>query len=109
MPAIGNPFEPMAIESDLCEGTASVSPWLPAALSLVVPGLGQAFNGQRIRGLFFLATCCFGIPWLLAPVDAYIESRKVRLSFLQRVKSAAIFAGVGAVMVILALVAMLPR
>ena len=84
-------------------------PMAAALLSLVVPGLGQAFNGRRLRGLLFLLTFWLFIPWLIAPVDAYISAKSVTMPIGERVRSAALFAGLAALIAALGMIAALPR
>ena len=56
----------------------SVRPWLAAVLSLVVPGLGQVYLGQYLKGvaLFFSsALLCFGLG--LCNVAAAMDARSI--------------------------------
>ena len=53
----------------------SGSPALAAVLSLLLPGLGQAYNGQVLKGALFLVACWLVIPWALAVMDAYYVAR----------------------------------
>ncbi|MBH25377.1 MAG: hypothetical protein CMH57_13180 [Myxococcales bacterium] len=47
------------------------SPWLPAGLSLVMPGMGQVFNGQVLKGLLFGTTVWLVVPWVWSVWDAW--------------------------------------
>lgn len=42
-----------------------------ALLSLVLPGMGQVYNGQRDRGLWFALLAVLVVPWLYAIADAW--------------------------------------
>jgi TM2 domain-containing membrane protein YozV len=58
------------------------SPTRCAIASLLLPGLGQIWLGQRVKGtlilLFFPLVCCgLGLGNLLAAIDAWSLARKV--------------------------------
>jgi predicted RNA-binding Zn-ribbon protein involved in translation (DUF1610 family) len=46
------------------------TPWIAALLGLV-PGAGQVYNGQFLKGFFVLATCFLVVPWIFGIIDAY--------------------------------------
>ncbi|MEL6179635.1 MAG: hypothetical protein AAFS10_11820, partial [Myxococcota bacterium] len=48
-----------------------IDPRLPAVLSAVVPGLGQVFNGQILKGLLFGTTFWLVVPWIWSGWDAW--------------------------------------
>lgn len=59
------------------------SPWLIALSSLLVPGAGQLWLGQRVKGAVILVggsvLCCgFGVVNVFAAVDALVLARRVR-------------------------------
>ena len=49
-------------------------------LSLVLPGAGQVFNGQFLRGVLIFATSWLIIPWLFGVIDAYGTARRAELA-----------------------------
>ena len=55
------------------------SPVLAALLSLLLPGLGQLYNGEVWKGLFFLLASVFVIPWVIAVIEAYYSARMANL------------------------------
>ncbi len=52
-------------------------PGTAALLGLVLPGMGQAYNGERERGLWFALTAVLILPWLWGVVDAWRGARKI--------------------------------
>lgn len=57
---------------------------LAAILSFFIPGLGQLYNGQVIKGIVIFITfavliwACIGIvPWLYGIYDAYMTAEKI--------------------------------
>ena len=46
-------------------------------LALLVPGAGQAYNGQPLKGVFLLGTSVLVLPWLLSLVDARRVARRL--------------------------------
>ncbi|HUX07265.1 MAG TPA: hypothetical protein VMX35_08125 [Acidobacteriota bacterium] len=52
-------------------------PDLAAVLSAVVPGLGQAYNGQMLKGLLIAATCWTILPWIGGVIDALRTAERV--------------------------------
>jgi hypothetical protein len=46
-------------------------------LALVIPGAGQAYNGQPIKALFLLLTSALILPWLLSLFDARRVARRL--------------------------------
>ncbi len=57
------------------------SPGIAAVLSFLIPGLGQAYNGQVGKGVLFLLGWVLVIPWALAVMDAYYSARVKNLEF----------------------------
>lgn len=51
---------------------------LAAALSLVLPGMGQVYNGQRDRGIACALSAVLVLPWLFAIVDAFRTGRMIQ-------------------------------
>src|SRR5262249_34867148 len=51
------------------------SPAAAALLSLVLPGLGQLYNGEVMKALVFFLGWIFVVPWALAVMDAYYSAR----------------------------------
>jgi hypothetical protein len=55
------------------------SPLLAAVLSMVVPGLGQVYNGRLAKGVLVFLTAWLVLPWIFGVVDAAAEaSRRAR-------------------------------
>ena len=55
------------------------SPVLAALLSVLLPGLGQLYNGEPGKALFFLLASVFVIPWVFAVAEAYYAARMANL------------------------------
>ncbi len=55
------------------------SPALAAFLSFVIPGLGQLYNGEGLKGFVLFITSIFVLPWVVAVVDAYYTARIMNL------------------------------
>jgi hypothetical protein len=53
----------------------SRSPAAAALLSLILPGLGQLYNGEVLKAVAFFLGWVFVIPWALAVMDAYYSAR----------------------------------
>lgn len=47
-----------------------------AFLSLLVPGSGQVFNGQFLKGFLIFATCWLVVPWVFGVIDAYRTAKR---------------------------------
>ena len=54
------------------------SPALASALSFVVAGLGQVYNGQIRKGVFVFLTFWLVLPWLFGIVDAYRTASRIQ-------------------------------
>ena len=52
-------------------------PELAAVLSAVIPGLGQAYNGQSAKGLLIAATSWTLLPWVAGVVDALRMAERI--------------------------------
>jgi len=51
---------------------------LMALLSgLLIPGAGQAYNGQPVKGFFFLFFSVLLVPYLWSVLDAYFQARRI--------------------------------
>jgi TM2 domain-containing membrane protein YozV len=44
----------------------------------VVPGAGQAYNGQPIKGVFLFLTSVLVLPWLFALYDAHTKPTRLK-------------------------------
>ena len=62
------------------EAGARHRPILALLLSLVVPGAGQAYNGQPIKGVFLFLTSVLVLPWLFALYDAHAVASRMAAS-----------------------------
>jgi TM2 domain-containing membrane protein YozV len=51
-------------------------PVLAALLSTVIPGAGQVYNLQFLKGLLVFLSCWLIIPYFLGIFDAYVTSSK---------------------------------
>lgn len=51
-------------------------PVLAALLSAVIPGAGQIYNTQLLKGLLIFCTCWLVIPYFLGIFDAYVTAEK---------------------------------
>jgi TM2 domain-containing membrane protein YozV len=63
----------------------SRSPVTAALLSLVLPGLGQLYNGDVLKGIVFFVGWVLVVPWALAVMDAYYGARVSNLEERLRV------------------------
>lgn len=61
------------------------SPALAAVLSLLIPGLGQLYNGEIGKAVLFLLGWILVIPWALAVMDAYYAATVLNLE--ERIRS----------------------
>jgi len=50
---------------------------LATVLALLIPGAGQAYNGQPIKGLFLLLTSVLVLPWIFSLWDARKVARRI--------------------------------
>jgi len=57
---------------------AEHSPALAATLSLIMPGLGQFYNGQVGKGILVFLTFCLIFPWIIGIIDAYNTAKKIK-------------------------------
>ena len=73
------------IRADGTRATASrASPSLHALASLVLPGAGQAWNGQIGKALLVLVTSPLIVPWIWGVCDAWrVARRRARAPFLR--------------------------
>ena len=54
------------------------SPLLALLLGLVVPGAGQAYNGQPVKGFFLFFGSALALPYLFSLYDAYAVAARIR-------------------------------
>jgi predicted RNA-binding Zn-ribbon protein involved in translation (DUF1610 family) len=74
------------VRADGTRATASrLAPWAHAAASLVLPGAGQALNGEPGKAVAVLLTCWLILPWLFGVVDAWRVARRRSLASIPRV------------------------
>lgn len=52
-------------------------PDVAALLSAVVPGLGQTYNGQPLKGMVIAATFWMILPWAAGVIDAMVVSERI--------------------------------
>lgn len=52
-------------------------PYFAALFSLVVPGLGQVYNGQWVKGIKVLLLFWLIAPWIYGVVDAYTTAKQI--------------------------------
>lgn len=53
------------------------SPARAALLSVVLPGMGQVYNGERDRGVWFALGALLVAPWIYSVVDAWTTARAI--------------------------------
>ena len=51
-------------------------PTLASLLSVILPGAGQVYNGQFLKGIFIFLTCWLIVPWLFGILDAYVTAKR---------------------------------
>ncbi len=51
-------------------GRVTQKPWLAAVFSLVLPGTGQVYNGQWVKGVAIFLLAALVVPWIWGVVDA---------------------------------------
>lgn len=66
--------------ADLCECTRNAAkdeknPVVAALLSLLIPGLGQLYNGEGVKALVFFVGWLTIVAWPLAVMEAYYSAR----------------------------------
>lgn len=54
------------------------SPAIALLAALAVPGAGQSYNGQPVKGLFLLLFTPLVLPWIYAVIDAPLRAKKIR-------------------------------
>ncbi len=52
-------------------------PWKAALLSLLVPGGGQVYNGQLLKGVSIFLLCWLILPWLYGVYDAFVTAKRI--------------------------------
>ena len=52
-------------------------PLLAGALSFLVPGAGQCYNGQYVKGGLFFLTCWLVVPYVWSIVDGVTVANKI--------------------------------
>lgn len=55
-------------------------PEIAALLSALVPGMGQAYNGQPVKGFLVAATCWLILPWAAGVIDALRVAERINRS-----------------------------
>ncbi len=60
--------------------SSPIRPWLAAAASLLLPGAGQAWNGEWRKALLVLLTFWLIVPWIWGVVDAWRTARRQSLA-----------------------------
>lgn len=75
-PACDTPLPPWDIASEDWL-PARRKPDLAALLSAFVPGLGQTYNGQPVKGALIAATSWMILPWAAGVVDAIFTAERV--------------------------------
>lgn len=58
-------------------GDPNHDPNVAAGLSLVLPGMGQVYNGQYERGGWYALGALLVVPWLVAVADAWLGARDI--------------------------------
>ena len=53
------------------------NPYTPMMLSLCLPGAGQIYNGQVIKGLFFALTSWLIFTWIWSVWDAFVVAQEI--------------------------------
>jgi hypothetical protein len=70
---------------DLCEcrlyqpRDVDKNPVVAALLSLLIPGLGQLYNGEVVKGIVFFIGWITILAWPLAVMEAYYSARVANL------------------------------
>lgn len=54
------------------------SPLVALILAILIPGAGQAYNGQPVKGFFILFFSVLILPWIYSLYDAWAVARNVR-------------------------------
>lgn len=75
-PGCGSPLPSFRLEKEQWL-TPQRKPDLAALLSALFPGLGQAYNGQPLKGLLIAATCWMILPWAAGVVDAKLVAERI--------------------------------
>lgn len=52
-------------------------PALATILSIVLPGGGQAYNGQFLKAFLVFVTSPLVVPWVIGVADAFLSARKI--------------------------------
>lgn len=60
--------------------SSRLTPWLHAACGAIVPGAGQALNGQLLRGVGVLLTCWLIVPWIWGIADAWRTAHRMAIA-----------------------------
>lgn len=53
------------------------NPFMAALLAFLMPGVGQAYNGQMGKGMCITFTCWLLLPWIYGIIDAYITAKRI--------------------------------
>ncbi len=69
------------VRADGTRASASrLTKWLRAGASAVVPGAGQALNGELGKGLLVLLTFWLVVPWIWGIADAWRTAQRLALA-----------------------------
>lgn len=58
-------------------GRVTQKPWLAALFSFVLPGCGQAYNGDWVKAAVIFVLAPVVVPWLWGVIDAPISARAI--------------------------------
>jgi hypothetical protein len=53
------------------------NPWAALFLSILLPGLGQAYNGQSFKAFLIFVSGILVVPWVYGVYDAFHSARKI--------------------------------
>lgn len=70
-----NPAAPLPVADAPGRGH---SPVIALLAALLVPGAGQSYNGQPVKGFFLLLLTPLVLPWIYAVIDAPLRAAKIR-------------------------------
>lgn len=54
------------------------SPSIAFLAALMIPGAGQSYNGQPVKGFFLLFLAPLVLPWIYAVIDAPLRAARIR-------------------------------
>lgn len=53
------------------------NPWVAAISSLIIPGIGQVYNGQVFKGIIVFLSAWLIVPWIYGVVDAFVCAKRI--------------------------------